>query len=134
MSIFVDTSGIYAFVDRTDANHAAAAAVLRSASHEPLVTHNYVLVEAAALIQRRLGQVACRDFLVDFVPALDVFWVTELVHGRSAETMINGEMGGGVSLVDLVSFQVMRHLGVDRAFAFDSDFARHGFTLVPSPA
>jgi predicted nucleic acid-binding protein len=36
-----------------------------------------------------------------------------------------------VTLVDLVSFEVMRRLQIETAFAFDRDFARHGFALVP---
>lgn len=36
-----------------------------------------------------------------------------------------------VSLVDWVSVTVMRRLGMTEAFAFDDDFADHGFTLVP---
>jgi predicted nucleic acid-binding protein len=36
-----------------------------------------------------------------------------------------------VSLVDLVSFEVMRREGIDTAFAFDRDFERAGFQVVP---
>ena len=36
-----------------------------------------------------------------------------------------------VSLVDHVSFHVMRMLGITRAFAFDADFAAAGFSTLP---
>jgi predicted nucleic acid-binding protein len=36
-----------------------------------------------------------------------------------------------MTLVDLVSFEVMRRLQIETAFAFDRDFARQGFALVP---
>ncbi len=36
-----------------------------------------------------------------------------------------------VSLVDRVSFEVMRRRRIDGAFAFDRDFADHGFTTIP---
>jgi predicted nucleic acid-binding protein len=39
--------------------------------------------------------------------------------------------GGPMTLVDLVSFEVMRRLQIETAFAFDPDFARQGFALVP---
>lgn len=36
--------------------------------------------------------------------------------------------------VDLVSFEVMRRLGIDEAFAFDDDFAAAGFRVLPPMA
>ncbi len=36
-----------------------------------------------------------------------------------------------VSLVDWVSFELMRAERIDCAFAFDADFARQGFATVP---
>jgi predicted nucleic acid-binding protein len=36
-----------------------------------------------------------------------------------------------VSLVDWVSFEVMRRTGIDVAFAFDDDFRAQGFRTVP---
>jgi len=38
-----------------------------------------------------------------------------------------GAMRASVSLVDSVSFEVMRHEGIDQAFAFDADFEAQGF-------
>ena len=38
-----------------------------------------------------------------------------------------------VSLVDWVSFLVMRRHGVRRAFTFDQDFAVEGFEVLPTP-
>jgi uncharacterized protein len=37
-----------------------------------------------------------------------------------------------VSLVDWTSFELMRRLGVNTAFAFDDDFAEQGFDLLPA--
>jgi len=55
--IFLDTSGIFALADRDDAMHDRAIRMLKSAQNarEEILTHNYVLVESAALLQRRLG-------------------------------------------------------------------------------
>ncbi len=35
------------------------------------------------------------------------------------------------SLVDQVSFALMRERGIDTAFAFDADLARAGFAVLP---
>jgi predicted nucleic acid-binding protein len=60
--VFVDTSALYALLDRDDRRHADAAAIWRRLAEEarPLTTHSYVLVEAFALVQRRLGPAAVR--------------------------------------------------------------------------
>ena len=36
-----------------------------------------------------------------------------------------------VSLVDWTSFEVMRRLGIEQAFAFNDDFAAQGFGVLP---
>jgi len=55
MSVFADTSGLYAVFDRDDANYAKSQAAwarwLREG--EVLVTNNYVLLELTALLQHR---------------------------------------------------------------------------------
>ena len=55
--IFVDSSAIYALADASDDSHELAKSILAAAleSGEELLTHNYVLLESTALIQRRLG-------------------------------------------------------------------------------
>lgn len=131
MRTFVDTSALYALLDEDDANHAAAAAWL--AASDPadiLVSHSYVVVETAALIQRRLGAAAVRTLFDAFIPELSIFYVDEILHNRAASAFL-AALRRHVSFVDWVSFQLIRDLGLDRAFAFDSDFAREGFAVVP---
>jgi predicted nucleic acid-binding protein len=57
-----------------------------------------------------------------------VVWIDEATHCAAISALLTG---GSVTLVDLVSFEVMRRLQIDTAFAFDRDFARQGFALVP---
>jgi predicted nucleic acid-binding protein len=95
-----------------------------------LVTHGYVLVESAALVHQRLGGRAVRDLFDAFVPALDVVFVDPDLHARAAAAYLAG-LGRRVSLVDRVSFQLVRQAGLDQAFAFDRDFAREGIRVVP---
>lgn len=133
MTIFVDTSALYALLDEGDADHAPAAAWLSGSladNIEPLVTHNYVIVETGALVQRRLGPDAVRTLFDDMVAALDVRFVDEHLH-RIALAAHLAAAGRRPSLVDWVSFQMMKEHGIVRAFAFDSDFAAQGFDLLP---
>ncbi len=69
---FVDTSAILALMVGSDRAHREAAEVfekLRS-RQAALVTTSYVLVETYALIDRRLGRDAVRDFRARFVPLI----------------------------------------------------------------
>ncbi len=132
MSSFVDTSALYALLDIDDANHQVAVRQFVSLRGEDLVTHNYVIVETAALVQRRLGLEAVARFVTDISPILRVVWIDEDLHRRAmTDVLTTGRRQ--VSLVDRVSFEVMRRHGVETAFAFDDDFLDEGFDLVLSP-
>ena len=56
MAHFVDTSALYALLDRADPNHGPAANVFPPLLRDGLVTHNYVVVESLALLDRRCGR------------------------------------------------------------------------------
>lgn len=130
--MFVDTSALYAVLDRDDENHPAAAETFSSLLDEDsLITHSYVAVETSALVQRRLGMDAVRALNDDVLPALELTFVDEALHQAAAAAML-ASGARGVSLVDWTSFELMRRLGLADAFAFDDDFPRQGFTLLPA--
>jgi uncharacterized protein len=128
-AVFVDTSAIYALLDRSDANHPAAAALLPELRDQLPLTHSYVVVESVALVQNRLGIDAVRRLLDDLLPAFELRFVGPELHGAAAAALL-ASGSRDVSLVDRVSFELMRDAGVTHAFAFDRDFERAGFTLV----
>ncbi len=133
MSVFVDTSALYAFLDRSDQNHGAAKAWLSGTGRdlgESLLTHNHVVVETAALVHRRLGAAAVRALLEDLLPITTVVFVDEPLHRAAVSAFVASRMRRA-SLVDWVSFELMRHRGIAHAFAFDRDFDRAGFTTLP---
>lgn len=131
MTVFADTSALFALLASDDADHASAMSAFPGLREEgEILTHNYVVVEAAALVQRRLGHVAVRALLEDLVPALKVIWIDEDTH-RAAVAALLAASRRRVSFVDRVSFEVMRGHGVERAFAFDDDFRSQGFTTLP---
>lgn len=131
--VFVDTSALYALLDRDDENHADASAIWAHLMERerPLLTHSYVLVETFALVQRRLGLEAVRALHHDLIPLLDIVWVDEALHRAAVETLL-ASGSQSVSLVDRVSFILMQRRGMRTAFAFDEDFSEEGFTtLIP---
>ncbi len=130
--IFVDTAAFYALIDDRDPSHARAVAALSllEAAEEELVTHEYVVVEATALIQRRLGLGALRRFVDDLLPVVEVAWVDEALHVEAREALLAAGRKN-VSLVDWTSFLVMRRHGIRRAFTFDPDFGAESFEVIP---
>ena len=132
MSVFVDTSAFYAFLDADDKNYGPSASTWREimASDEQVMTTNYVLVETFALLQSRLGLRALRDFQADVVPVLHVEFVTPEIHQLGIAALFRASRRG-LSLVDCVSFEVMRESGIKSAFTFDRHFREYGFTAEP---
>jgi len=128
--IFLDTSAIYALADRRDPHHDLAKERFQALLDvgEEVLTHNYVLVEAMALVQSRLGlEAAVR--LAEDCRAFRVEWVDEATHEEAIRRLARSAKRR-VSLVDQVSFLVMRRRGVRVALAFDSDFEEVGFQIL----
>lgn len=130
MVIFFDTSAAFALLDERDPNHQAANdAFRRHIDAERFVTHNYVVLETIALLRRRLGIRAVRAFIDRLQPLLEVTWIDAARHERATVDLLASRRRR-VSLVDCVSFEVMREVGARTAFAYDADFRREGFTLL----
>ena len=132
MRIFIDTSAFYALLDRDDTNQEAAASAWTSmlSSDNTLITSNYILVETCALLQNRLGIAATRAFQEELVPIVNIEYVNPEVH-RSGMAALLAAARRNLSLVDCVSFEIMRILGVKNAFTFDPHFKKQGFRTIP---
>jgi len=132
MRAFIDTSAFYALLDRDDENHRRAkdawAILLKNGN--TLMTNNYVLVEAFALIQHRLGIEAVRGFQNDILPLVNVEFVDGELHRSSVSALLSASRRN-LSLVDCTSFEMMRTLEISTAFAFDLHFKEQGFHLLP---
>jgi predicted nucleic acid-binding protein len=131
MRVFADTSGLMAVLSAgEDAHLPAVAAWEEFRSGDYLITSSYVLSELYALVQRRAGTAALRGLTNDIVPLLDVYWVDATVHDPAVEALLLANRRD-LSLVDCVSFIVMRSLGLTRAFTLDPHFAEQGFEVIP---
>jgi len=130
--VYADTSALHVLLDGDDAQHEAATRVWEQLrrSDAVLATTNYVVVETLALCQRRLGMLAARLFAEEFAPVLAVEWVDQTTHEVGVAAMLAANRRD-LSLVDCVSFEVMRRLGIRRAFAVDEHFREQGFEVVP---
>ncbi|MDD5308500.1 MAG: PIN domain-containing protein [Deltaproteobacteria bacterium] len=135
MSLFVDTSALYALLVGSDRGHARVRAAFEQALREGtgLLTTSYALVETTTLLQHRIGLDAVRDLDRSLAPVLDVEWISPQVHAKAMKRLLR-ESRREVSLVDWVSFEVMRGSGISRALTLDRHFGDEGFEVVPPPA
>jgi predicted nucleic acid-binding protein len=98
-----------------------------------LVTSNYVVHETVALLQRRWGIVAVRDWERDLEPGFQIVWIDAEVHARAMIALI-AAASRRISLTDWASFEIIRQERIDRAFTFAEDFRNRGFEVIPADA
>ena len=132
MSLFVDTSGFYALLVRTERDHSAMLEAFRAAAERGrrMVTTNYVIVETSALLQHRIGLAPVRDLEERILPVVTVQWVSSELHRRAVKRLFRTDKRK-VSLVDVVSFVVMDAEGLTDVMGLDPDFTAEGFRLLP---
>jgi uncharacterized protein len=130
-AVFLDTVGMIAVWDDTDQWHEAASAAYRNllAQGQRLVTTSFVLCECGNAAARRpyrtdvneLRQFLVREgLLIDPTPAeIEEAW-------RAYDRGEAGEAG----IVDHLSFQLMRRLGLKEAFTNDQHYRAAGFAIL----
>lgn len=129
--VFVDTSFLYAAIDRRDDRHEDAVAALGDAGGRGLLTTSHVLGESWTLTRRRLGHRAAVS-LLEAVRASRLYTIVtpgQRLEERAFEWLL-GHDEREYSFVDAVSFATMRGRGVETALAFDADFEAAGFTTL----
>jgi predicted nucleic acid-binding protein len=131
-NVFVDTSAFYAVLDRDDDNHQKAASTWAEIIGQKcgLVTSNYVLLETLALLQSRIGIEAVRVFQNDVAPLVRAEFVTPEIHSIGIAALLAASKRK-LSLVDCISFEIVRSLGLEAVFTFDSHFRAYGFRMIP---
>src|SRR5690349_746443 len=110
--MFLDTSGLLCYLDRTEARHGDAVSLMNVAPTR--ITHNYVLAELVALCQARgPDRVIALAFAGELAedPAVEVVWVDDTLHA-AALAYLRRRMDKAYSLCDAVSFLVMEIHGV----------------------
>lgn len=125
--IFVDTAFVAALVNRRDRYHQQALGLSKVWEGQPLLTTDAVLLE--------IGNALSRGFKPQAVAIIERFLASaevELVHLTpqlfdQAFALYKKYHDKEWSLVDCISFVVMREAGVSQALTSDQHFAQAGF-------
>jgi len=134
--IFVDTSGLYALVDRKDAHHPAARAAVERLlrSGRRLLATDYVVVETVNLANARSGSgVAIRVLdLLEQSAGIRIEWIGAERFDMT-KTFFRKHADHAYSFTDCTSFVVMRELKLSQALTSDRHFTQAGFeALLPT--
>lgn len=133
-SMMVDASALIALHNPGDSHYPEAIALVDELSRRrPLVTTTHFVLEAHKRLRhdRRAPRAAARTLALR---CLDGAWhivPPEAVVGFDAVVRTSLESPGDLSLEDLSGALTMRALGIRDIWAWDDDFRRLGFRVVP---
>ncbi len=132
MKLFLDTSAFLALEDKDDRHHRRALDLFRRIREDRpiLVTSNLILAESVSLIGRRLYPKKAVEFgqRLHASQVIRLIYLTQEVEAlalRTYQKFNNPEL----SFVDCTSFEIIKLLRLDEAFAFDEHFAHAGIAL-----
>jgi predicted nucleic acid-binding protein len=125
----VDTSAVYALLDRNDANHRKAVTLLRVLQRRSLmpVLSNFIVAECHALLLSRLGPKIAREWLMKQIWPIEPITMSD---EKKAREIIERYEDKNFSYTDATSFALMERLGIREAFAFDNHFRQYGLRLL----
>lgn len=130
---FVDTSALYALIDRKDARHSAMAERVQRllGSRRSLVTTDYVVCEAVNLANNRAGHhVGVRILeLIERSAAVRVEWIGSL-RFEATKSFYRRHSDHRYSFTDCTSFMVMRELRISDVLTTDEHFTEAGFEIL----
>ncbi len=131
--VWVDTSFLYALFVESDQYHRSASDVWRICTDErlPLVSSNLVVAEFGTLLAYHCGHgIAYSRVSLLLDTAFIRFAYADRQAERGAVLWWKRFTDQRFSMVDCVSFEFMRLLGMNRALSYDTDFAVAGYTTV----
>jgi predicted nucleic acid-binding protein len=127
--IFMDTVGLIAIWDETDQWHVAASVAFQSAirAKREFCTTAFVMLECGNAASRRPYREMAAQTMRQFAEDGALHFPTEADWNEAWSAYESGR-ARDASIVDCVSFAVMRRLGLTEAFTNDQHFAAAGFT------
>ena len=132
MSLFIDTSFLYALEDASDLHHKESLEVWERTLKNPprIVSTSFIFDETATLLQAKLGHAKAADVGNRLLHSslVELIHVTPEIFQEAWDYFINHK-DKGYSFTDCVSFTVMEELNIKNALAFDRHFRQAGFKI-----
>jgi predicted nucleic acid-binding protein len=130
-TVFLDTVGLIATWDEADQWHAAAEAAFAQIMSErrPFVTTTFILLECGNYAARRPYRNEVSVLRQNLESRNELVVPTKSDWQDAWQAYERGE-AAQAGIVDHVSFQVMRRLGITEAFTNDKHFEAAGFTVL----
>ena len=127
-TVFLDAVGLLALWDESDQWHESAQRAYEQFSAEParLLTTSFILLEYGNAAARRPYRRDVADLRLALEQAGDLIQPTA-DQLAAAWAVYAARPAGAAGVVDLVSFEVMRELGIQQAFTNDAHFRAEGF-------
>ena len=130
--VFADTFGWASFFLEDDRHHAKAFSLIAQwkQQNQRVVTTNYVLSELIVLLSNSRGQQ--RPAVINYIETIRSDDWIEIVHidesvDKKAWQLLADRLDKQWSLVDAVSFVVMRERDITKALTTDKHFEQDGF-------
>ena len=136
MRIFTDTSAFIALEDRSDSLHPRARRFFETlTAADRLFTSNYVVDETITRLRYGIGYEAAASFAEAILKSrlCSVVYIDADLE-RSALGFLRKYKDKKLSFTDCTSMALMAKMKLDVIFAFDDDFAKAGFRMVPPAA
>lgn len=133
MTIYVDTGAWIALHEPRDRHHAAAKRFLDRclADRTRLVTGWHTIIELVDGLTHHYDQDTAVDRLTRLTASRSVTILPSEPLREEALDLFTRHRGWEVDLSDCFSFALMEAEGIDTAFAFDADFEKPGFQVLP---
>lgn len=125
--VFLDTGGLYAWVNKNDPWHAAMCALPHESGCR-LVLTDYIIDEACSLfVARKIPRQRRHLFhLIDHSRIVLLTWIGPELFAQAREWMLSYE-DQAFSFTDCTSFACMKNLGIHEAASTDRHFRTAGF-------
>lgn len=125
----VDTSAVYALLDKSDQMHEKAKTCLSylAQTNSKILLTNFIVAECHALLSNRLNHQIARNWLEKL--CWPVERITEDDEKRATEIIISHK-DKSYSYTDATTFAAMERLGLKTAFAYDNHFSQYGFEII----
>jgi predicted nucleic acid-binding protein len=134
VKLLADTGALLALFNPRDALHQQARRFAKDAVGARFLLTELILSETVTRLRARTGAARAADVGAALLNSrrYEILFVdARLVEAGLAELRRFGDKR--LSLVDAVSFAVIRALGLDGSFTFDRDFRDCGFDVYPAP-